>query len=588
VSATSISDQPSRDSARESLARDDALNTTNISTHVLRSDRLGTLVRRLSSDLSSSLSWEDFVRDLCGRSYLSAGLEGIDHPAIPLLQHWRDYGVPVLSSEDPWSVKTKDQCILQGCHQSATLHSDFLREEMTEFIESGFWAVLPYRQVQDPPALMLSPAAVKEERERNTCVLCNHSWSPVNATTLPYAPPKAMQFGRTLHRLLCRLQHSDPKYGPVYMAKFNIKDRFYRMFLAPANSPRLAIILPRYNGEDQLVALPLACTMGWTQFPPTFCAMLETITDLTNGRLKAKPSSLPAGPHRLDPHAQVQDAFTAWTLVARDLSGCHEQPAVSNAAYKLPITHANVFMNDFILLGQGTLTRLGWMRRHLLHAVDAILDSACAGKSRNEVISIKKLAKGDGSWATRKLILGWELDSVRQTLELPTHCRDLCLLLLEDLLKAKRIGAKQWASALGKLRFISYAVPGSATLFSCLQSAQNLGRTSGRIRITADVLAALTAFRLLVRDLGDRPTYLAKIVPKNPLLLGATDTAKQGMGGVFFTSDSAAYLWRHPFPQEVQSRLVSAAHPTGTVTNSDLEHAGLLGQLSVMTLVANL
>ena len=544
-------------------------------------------MRRLSSDFSSSQSWEDFVRDLRGRSYLSAGLEGVDHPAIPLLRHWRDYGVPVLSSEAPWSTETKDQCILRGCHQSATLHSDFLREEMTEFIESGFWAVLPYRQVRDLPALMLSPAAVKEERERKPRVLCDHSWSPVNATTLPHAPPEAMQFGGTLHRLLRRLRHSDPKYGPVYMAKFDIKDGFYRMFLAASDSPRLAIILPRYDGEDQLVALPLACTMGWTQSPPTFCAMSETIADVTNGRLKAKPS-LPAEPHRLNQHAQTQDAFTGWAPVARDLPGCLEQPAVSNSSYKLPITHADVFVDDFILLGQGAPPRLDWMRRHLLHAVDAILDTPRTGESRNEAISVKKLSKGDGSWATRKLILGWELDSVRQTLELPSHRRDSCLLLLDDLLQSKRVGAKRWASALGKLRFISYAVPGSAALFSCLQCAQNLGRTSGRIRVIADVLSALSAFRLLVHDLGDRPTYLAEIVPENPILLGATDAAKQGMGGVFFTPDSASYLWRHPFPHEVQRRLVSAAHPTGTVTNSDLEHAGLLAQLSAMTLVADL
>ena len=115
----------------------------NINTLELRSDRLGTLVRSLSRKLSSSRSWDSFVTGHRGRSYLSsAGLEGIDHPAIPLLRLWRDHGVPVLTSDLPWSTETKDLCIRRGCHQSAVQHNQFLREEMAEFIENGFWTVL--------------------------------------------------------------------------------------------------------------------------------------------------------------------------------------------------------------------------------------------------------------------------------------------------------------------------------------------------------------------------------------------------------------------------------------------------------------
>ena len=65
------------------------------------------------------------------------------------------------------------------------------------------------------------------------------------------------------------------------------------------------------------------------------------------------------------------------------------------------------------------------------------------------------------------------------------------------------------------------------------------------------------------------------------------DAAKPGMGGVFFDRTNS-YIWRHAFPLEVQNRLVSTDRPHGTVTNSDLEHAGLLAQLAVMASVADL
>ena len=74
--------------------------------------------------------------------------------------------MPALTSSPPWSIETKQACVDRGCHRSATEHASFLREEMAEFIDNRFWAVLPYEQIKQLPDLQLSPVAVKEERER--------------------------------------------------------------------------------------------------------------------------------------------------------------------------------------------------------------------------------------------------------------------------------------------------------------------------------------------------------------------------------------------------------------------------------------
>ena len=39
-----------------------------------------------------------------------------------------------------------------------------------------------------------------------------------------------------------------------------------------------------------------------------------------------------------------------------------------------------------------------------------------------ELASIKKLMKGDGTWDTRENILGWIIDTVNRTIKLPLHC----------------------------------------------------------------------------------------------------------------------------------------------------------------------
>lgn len=577
------------------------VNTPVTSTRKLLNDRLGTLVRELSASYENASSWEALVASFRGPSYLSPELELVDHPAIELLRQWRDQGVPAESTSENWTRKELDRCIERGCHLSANEHRDFLREEMAEFIENRFWMVLPYAQARNLPNLMLSPAAVKEERDRKPRLLCDHSWNPVNETTIEHAPPEAMQFGGALPRILKQVRHANRRFGPVHLAKHDIKDGFYRLFLRARDCPRLAIILPTYPGEEPLVAVPMACTMGWTQSPPTFSTMSETVADIANREFLASPRR--AKPHRLEhlaadmddvgntnPNDRGDDDDLAAARLAKVTGRDRNQPEPgdssrappSNKSFQRPLGETDVFVDDFIQLGQGGKLRLNTLRRHLLHAIDKILATPeSTDTRRNEAVSLKKLVQGDGSWKTRKLILGWIIDTIRETIELPAHRKDTLAEIFEELALAKRVSAKRWSSILGKLRFVSMAIPGSAALFSALQLASKRAGKN-RVRIDSAVRSSLDGFCRLAASLCERPTHLAEVVPQDPSLLGATDAAKPGMGGIFFDATGQGYLWRHPFPLEVQSRLVSADNRGGDITNSDLEQAGVLGQLDVM------
>ena len=53
-------------------------------------------------------------------------------------------------------------------------------------------------------------------------------------------------------------------------------------------------------------------------------------------------------------------------------------------------------------------------RHHLWHAVDQVLAQPSeTSHERPEAISIKKPQKGDGSWTTRKTLLGWVVDTTQ-------------------------------------------------------------------------------------------------------------------------------------------------------------------------------
>jgi hypothetical protein len=58
-------------------------------------------------------------------------------------------------------------------------------------------------------------------------------------------------------------------------------------------------------------------------------------------------------------------------------------------------------------------------------------------------------------------------------------------------------------------------------------------------------------------------------------LVQLTDAAKAGMGGIWFVNNDAT-LWRAPFPERVQEKLVSFQNLSVTVTNSNLDLAATI------------
>jgi hypothetical protein len=106
--------------------------------------------------------------------------------------------------------------------------------------------------------------------------------------------------------------------------------------------------------------------------------------------------------------------------------------------------------------------------------------------------------------------------------------------------------------------------------------------------LTKPVHAILKDFRLLAQNVATRPTRLAELVPADrPSTLGAHDATASGMEGMNFVpmEDGSVdpILWRCPFPPAIASRLVSSDNPTGNITNSELELAGSVAHMDVLS-----
>ena len=104
------------------------------------------------------------------------------------------------------------------------------------------WTVLPAHLVKHIPGLWLSPLGLVPQRGRRDRMISDYSFFGVNAETLQLAPMEAMQFGRTLKRLLQKIHRANDRFGPTCMSKIDLSDGFYHLWLRPEDTIHLAVL----------------------------------------------------------------------------------------------------------------------------------------------------------------------------------------------------------------------------------------------------------------------------------------------------------------------------------------------------------
>ena len=562
------------------------------------SKELGELIRK-DCELLSRVGWREFVRHRRGRGDF-ASLDNIhDHPARSLLLHMKHRGVPVRFTSPPWSRQRVDAALKRGPHKSCLDYIDFLEEEFIDMINKGQWVILPASIACKLRNLRISPPGVVPQRDRRPRWICDYTWSGVNPETISLVPREAMQFGRALERILREILLANPEFGPVYQNKTDLSDGFYRDDLAPDDCPKLGVVFPsRSKEEEPLVAIPLVLPMGWSESPPAFSAITETIADVANVRLQDSTYQPPS--HHLDDMAaavvvpQSGESSTHLGELTAQLEPDATDPLLSVPlpttrdpslpSNPRPLQYVDVFVDDFCSFAQKPFLRR--VRRTLMHAIDDIIRPVDAQDSpfRREPVSLKKLRQGDCSWSTVKLVLGWVIDTMAMTIHLPPHRVERLWEILNSIpTSQKRTSVKKWHQVLGELRSMSIALPGSRNLFGQLQKALT-DRKGGRVTLKRGVHQALDDFRWLANDLSSRPTRIAELVPLNPVAEGHHDASGKGAGGIWFPGSGLVprqgynatqpLVWQLEWPSFVSEAIVSSDNPNGTITNSDLELAG--------------
>ena len=489
-------------------------------------------------------------------------------------------GCPVDCGPD-WTKDQLEAAITRGSHPSAKVPeaAQACHDEAMQRVLDGCCRLVPWKQIRDNPPhnLKISPIAAIPHKSRKFRMILdlafrlkvnNERITSVNeASDKTLAPQHAMyELGNVIPRIIHTMANAPNTGIPFLFSKIDLKDGYWRMVVNKRDAWNFAYVLPAITATDEpTLVIPDSLQMGWSESPPFFCAATETARDVA---AKALRTNSQANPHPME-HVMMN---IDWTTIPAHTT----EPHLTKF-----LTLMEVYVDDFIALVQSTNPHhLRKVSRHLLHAIDSVFpDPAVTGSKMGPAISTKKLI-AEGTWETRKEILGWLLDGIARTIELPQRKVDALLTTIKTIRRSPRpVRLNEFQQLHGKLQFCSISIPGGKALLGPLDKiiARTIAtqRTSIKINDTAKLL--LSDWAALITLTRTRPTHVNELVEHTPTYRGFVDAAKWGVGGVWFggTRTLQPFVWFLPWPTAVRDQFCSSTNKTGAITISDLELMGI-------------
>jgi len=509
------------------------------------------------------------------------------HPAFNALYRYATEGCPVECGPS-WTKEHLEAAVQRGPHISAKSEeaARCLREEAMEKVAQGEAEVIKWDDIKaNPhPKLKISPLAAVPHKSRLFRAILDLSFQlringvlfpSVNEATVPLSDHRSMeQMGKVLWRIVAKVAECNPEDGDILFAKWDIKDGFWRLVVSEENAWNFCYVLPKINEDDPIeIVRPTCLQMGWCESPPLFCTASETARDIAQA-MADQNEPLPQHPleHFCLPETQ-------------------EIPPPAEEQIRRLIRLLEVYMDDFIGLMQApTRTELEHFTRAVLHGIHKVFPPpGLADNQEDEPIALKKLRQGDGRWASGKEILGWFFDGASRCMVLPVDKVQKITTTLKELTRKKMVKLGELEKMMGKLMHATIGIPNGRGLLSpiiaTVATKSNLRRYKEKLTtLNLATRQALQDWITLLPIALKEPIPCKDLMPAPADFCGFCDASQHGAGGVWFGMKQALppIVWRVKFPSWVQESLVSQDHPTGSISNSDLEMLGLLFQWLVL------
>jgi hypothetical protein len=232
--------------------------------------------------------------------------------------------------------------------------------------------------------------------------------------------------------------------------------------------------------------------------PPLFTAATDTVADLANSKLQSQQGSLP---HRLDVILETPIVLEPHPIITTAGPETLSLPTGTrfHSSKPVPVKSWDLDVDDFVGLVQGRPKHQQHVKRALLSSLDVVLRPLDFQDNvhHQEPAYVKKMLKGDSTWAKRKVILVWMLDTCAMTIQLPPHRVTRLVELLDSFAPYQhRTTVNKWQKILVELRSMVLGIPWGKGIFSILQESHQTKCDQGsRVKISRAFHPIISHFR---------------------------------------------------------------------------------------------
>ena len=516
---------------------------------------------------------ERYVGSMCPKNL------ALEHPAAATLLKYATGGCPTKTGKN-WSKEMIVEAVHRGPHVSATTPEaiEYFKSEIEQKVATGQARIVEWNEIKDnlPPELKISPLALVPHKSRKFRAILDLSFRlrlesgdvvpSVNETSEKVAPQAACeQLGHVLNRIIHAFAAAEED-AKVFMAKFDVKDGFWRLNCEEGQEWNFAYVMPQAPGEPIRLVVPTSLQMGWIESPPFFCTASETSRDVAENYVETPIGSMP------------EHKFEKYTVGGAAYESLPDTSAEDDLRYLI-----EVYVDDFIPIAiASSKAQLDHVARAVMQGIHDVFPASDIDEL--DPIALKKLLKEEGKWLLEKEILGFIFDGNNKTIWLADEKRQALLKVLKGWLRGSRrnkpegIPFDEFQSVLSKIRHAFTAIPAGKGLLSHCNDVMRLEPPTIYLHTNKELYDAIISIRSFLHDSISQPTKCKQLVLGHPHFIGIDDASGFGVGGVVLGEHEELIptVFRLEWPQTIRDALVTQENPDGTITNSDLECAGLL------------
>ena len=458
-----------------------------------------------------------------------------------------------------------DEALQYGNHKSATLNGPMLMKMLDKEAEKGWHIPLPIYSLRRIPGVIVAPMGLVHQTSIDENNKATAKWRLTHDQSFQFGLDKiksvnqripkssltACNYGFTLRRVVHMIVSLRGKFpdAPLLMGKLDFKSAYRRMHLHGTSSLQCVVTTTGLDPDQPPIALvALRATFGGKPCPFRWSKLSEPIADLANALARCElwdPSAVRPLHHELIGNPKYAD---------------REQPL--EQARKLRVdTEADefgmtdVFLDDLITvfpaLNEDHINRGALAALLALDVVSRPLVTNGETLPRDHMLAIDK-AMAEGTPSEIQIILGWEINTRRLTIALPTDKHVAWKQDIHEILhlasKNKRIRHSILETILGRLQHAAAILSEGSHFLNRIRTAEQRAKQarSGSSRLCVETRKDL-AYWISLLDRAAKGVSLNLLVYRVPDQILRTDACEHGLGGYSLTTGRA---WRWEIPVE--------------------------------------